>query len=78
MDDLVAFNRASAKTHSGIWRDLGRAEAHHRSRCPAGVGRERWGGGRRADPPHRWGDSHRFIEIESGVRSQSLGEPGGA
>lgn len=22
MDDLVAFNRASAKTHSGIWRDL--------------------------------------------------------
>jgi 2-dehydropantoate 2-reductase len=22
LDDLVAFNRASAKTHSGIWRDL--------------------------------------------------------
>ena len=22
IDDLVAFNRRSAKTHSGIWRDL--------------------------------------------------------
>jgi 2-dehydropantoate 2-reductase len=22
LDDLVSFNRASAKTHSGIWRDL--------------------------------------------------------
>jgi len=22
LDDLVTFNRASAKTHSGIWRDL--------------------------------------------------------
>jgi 2-dehydropantoate 2-reductase len=22
LDDLVAFNRASAKSHSGIWRDL--------------------------------------------------------
>ena len=22
MDDLVIFNRGSAKTHSGIWRDL--------------------------------------------------------
>jgi hypothetical protein len=22
LDDLVAFNRRSAKTHSGIWRDL--------------------------------------------------------
>jgi 2-dehydropantoate 2-reductase len=71
LDDLVAFNRRSAKTHSGIWRDLAvrkrRTEVDAQLGIVVSLGRE-------AGVPTPL--TQRLVElihdIENGVRAQSL------
>jgi 2-dehydropantoate 2-reductase len=71
LDDLVAFNRRSAKTHSGIWRDLAirkrRTEVDAQLGIVVALGHE-------AGVPTPL--TERLVElihdIESGVRAQSL------
>ena len=50
---LVAHNRRSAKTHSGIWRDLAVRKRPHRGRRAARHRRDARRRGRRADAAHR-------------------------
>jgi 2-dehydropantoate 2-reductase len=71
LDDLVAFNRRSAKTHSGIWRDLAvrkrRTEVDAQLGIVVSLGRD-------AGVPTPL--TERLVElihdIENGVRAQSL------
>jgi 2-dehydropantoate 2-reductase len=72
LDDLVAFNRRSAKTHSGIWRDL--AVRKRRTEVDAQIGIVAELGAEAGVPTPL---TSRLIElihdIEEGRRSQSLG-----
>ena len=72
MDDLVAFNRASAKSHSGIWRDL--AVRKRATEVDAQLG---WivKLGREAGVPIPLTECviRQIHQIESGDRSQSWG-----
>jgi 2-dehydropantoate 2-reductase len=71
LDELVAFNRRSAKTHSGIWRDLAvrkrRTEVDAQLGIVVALGREAG-----ASTPL----TERLVElihdVEAGVRAQSL------
>jgi 2-dehydropantoate 2-reductase len=78
LDDLVRFNRASAKTHSGIWRDL--AVRRRKTEVDAQLG---WivRIGKKVDVPTPLTEAviHQIHEIESGFRSldrKNLGELG--
>ena len=48
LDEMVAFNRRSAKTHSGIWRDLAVRKRPHRSRRATRADCQVRGGARRS------------------------------
>jgi len=70
LDDLVSFNRSSAKTHSGIWRDL--AVRKRPTEVDAQLGWVVRIGGRVGVPTPLTGAVIRQIhQIESGERSQS-------
>jgi 2-dehydropantoate 2-reductase len=72
LDDLVAFNRRSAKTHSGIWRDLAVRKRTTEVDAQLGIVVTL---GRAAGVPTPL--TARLVEliheIETGVRAQSLG-----
>lgn len=68
LDDLVRFNRASAKTHSGIWRDL--AVRKRKTEVDAQLGWIVRIGKRVGVPtPLTAAVIHQIHQIESGVRS---------
>ena len=72
MDDLVAFNRRSAKTHSGIWRDL--AVRKRPTEVDAQLGMvERLGEEAGVGTPLTTGVVKQIHEIEAGVREMSPG-----
>jgi 2-dehydropantoate 2-reductase len=67
LDDLVRFNRASAKTHSGIWRDL--AVRKRKTEVDAQLGWIVRIGERVGVPtPLTQAVIHKIHQIESGVR----------
>jgi len=69
LDDLVAFNRASAKTHSGIWRDL--AVRKRRTEVDAQLGPVvRMGEEVGVDTPLTEAIIRQIHEIENGERPQ--------
>lgn len=71
LDDLVAFNRRSAKTHSGIWRDL--AVRKRRTEVDAQLGPVAEAGRIAGIPTPRIEAIIRMIhEIEEGRRDRSL------
>jgi 2-dehydropantoate 2-reductase len=77
LDDLVAFNRRSAKTHSGIWRDLAVRKRPTEVDAQLGIvvtlGREAASGKREAATTPLLSRLVQLIhDIESGVRVQSL------
>ncbi|MGD2122998.1 MAG: 2-dehydropantoate 2-reductase [Gemmatimonadota bacterium] len=68
LDDLVGFNRASGKTHSGIWRDL--AVRKRRTEVDAQLGWIVRLGARKGVPtPLTQGVIQQIHEIESGARA---------
>jgi 2-dehydropantoate 2-reductase len=70
LDDLVSFNRASAKTHSGIWRDL--AVRKRPTEVDAQLGAVvRIGKGLGVPTPLTEGIVRRIHEIERGERAQA-------
>jgi 2-dehydropantoate 2-reductase len=85
LDDLVSHNRRSAKTHSGIWRDLAVRKRPTEVDAQLGIvvtlAREAGSGTREAGSGERAGSTAtpltaRLVElihdIENGVRAQSL------
>ena len=70
LEDLVSFNRASAKTHSGIWRDL--AVRKRPTEVDSQLGRVvRIGGNLGVQTPLTQAVISQIHQIESGERSQS-------
>jgi 2-dehydropantoate 2-reductase len=78
LDDLVRFNRASGKTHSGIWRDL--AVRKRRTEVDAQLGWiVRVGEEEGVPTPLTRAVIHQIHQLESGARSlrrQNLRELG--
>ena len=71
LDELVAFNRRSAKTHSGIWRDL--AVRKRRTEVDAQIGIIVTLGAEAGVPTPLTARLVELIhDIEEGRRSQSL------
>ena len=74
LDEMVAFNRKSAKTHSGIWRDL--AVRKRRTEVDAQLGPIVEAGQRAGVPTPLTAQLIQLIhEIEDGERPQQTREP---